>query len=96
MDTIWAFRQAYNEARKLVSAQDAFCSKAEAGLWDDLRAESVSLNVPEDLKWEALADVIRGKVKVHNHCYEAVDFDGIVRVCTDLSTSSGRRFDCVL
>ena len=25
-------------------------------------------------------DVLRGKVKVHNHCYEAVDLDGVVSV----------------
>lgn len=25
---------------------------------------------PDDLKWEALVDVLRGKVKVNTHCYE--------------------------
>lgn len=81
MDTIWAFRAAYNEARQLVRTQDTFCAKVKAGQWDH------DTEFPEDLKWEALADVIRGKVKVHTHCYEAVDFDGIVRV-SGISMSS--------
>lgn len=59
MDTMWAFRQAYEEARKLKNAQDAYCAQADAGLWKGLAAE-----VPKDLKWEALVDVLRGKVKV--------------------------------
>lgn len=35
---------------------------------------------PEDLRWEALVDVLRGRVKVQVHCYEAVDLDDFVRV----------------
>lgn len=49
----------YNEARKIKIAQDEYCSKAEAGLWTGLTAE-----MPFDLKWEALVDVLRGRVKV--------------------------------
>jgi hypothetical protein len=59
MDTLWAFRQAYNEARKVKEKQDEFCSKAEAGLWNGLDKE-----FPDSLQWEALVDVLRGKVKV--------------------------------
>ena len=57
MDSAWEFRQAYNEGRKLKESQDQFCTKAEAGLWSELHA------FPEDLQWEALVDVLRGKVK---------------------------------
>lgn len=61
MDSAWAFREAYNEARKIRDAQDEYCSKAEHGLWQ-------SLDVwPEDLKWEALVDVLRGRVRVSLH-----------------------------
>ncbi|KAF8590883.1 composite domain of metallo-dependent hydrolase [Ramaria rubella] len=77
MDTIWSFRAAYNEARLLVQRQDRFCAAAEAGRWSEVK------EFPEDLKWEALADVIRGKVKIHTHCYEAVDFDSIVRLSNE-------------
>jgi hypothetical protein len=75
MDTQWSFRKAYNEAKKIKDLQDDYCSKAEAGLWGNL-----SGGYPEDLQWEALVDVLRGKVKVNNHCYEAVDFDQMIRV----------------
>jgi hypothetical protein len=59
METAWFFRAAYNEARKIKVAQDVFCEKAEAGLWG-----SINGDFPEDLKWEMLVDVLRGKVKV--------------------------------
>ncbi|KAJ3809316.1 carbohydrate esterase family 9 protein [Lentinula aff. lateritia] len=77
MDTIWAYRQGYEEARKLKVKQDAYCEKAAAKQWDGLG------DFPEDLQWEALVDVLRGKVKIQNHCYEAVDLDGIVRLTNE-------------
>ena len=60
MDSGWNFRNAYNEAKKIKDSQDAFCGKAKAGLWNEIQAD----DFPEDLKWEALVDVLRGKVKV--------------------------------
>lgn len=76
MDTQWAFRQGYNTARKIKEKQDAYCGKALAGQWNGLG------DFPEDLQWEALVDVLRGRVKVQNHCYEGVDIDGMIRVCS--------------
>ncbi|KAG7093103.1 hypothetical protein E1B28_009389 [Marasmius oreades] len=83
MDTIWSFRAAYEEARKLKEKQDAFCEKVEVGRWDLLQNKSF----PEDLQWEALVDVLRGKVKIQNHCYEEVDLDGIVRLSNEFNFS---------
>ncbi|KAG6911111.1 hypothetical protein DXG01_003851 [Tephrocybe rancida] len=77
MDTIWAFRQGYDKARKIKDAQDKYCAKALSNEWNDLG------EYPEDLQWEALVDVLRGRVKVHNHCYEATDLDGIVRLSNE-------------
>lgn len=77
MDIMWAFRAAYNEARNLVHDQDAFCANVASERWDLLAKNA---EFPENLKYEPLVDVIRGKAKVHVHCYEAVDIDGIVRV----------------
>jgi hypothetical protein len=74
MDTQWAFRNAYETARKIKVSQDKYCSKAFAGQWADIGS------FPEDLQWEPLVEVLRGRVKVHNHCYEAVDLDNMVRV----------------
>ncbi|KAL0573283.1 hypothetical protein V5O48_008666 [Marasmius crinis-equi] len=83
MDTIWSFRAAYEEARKLKEKQDEYCQKVKAGRWDSIRDEAF----PDDLQWEALVDVLRGKVKIQNHCYEAVDFDGIVRLSNEFNFS---------
>lgn len=64
MDTMWALRSAYTEAMKIKISQDEYCDKAEAGLWDSLVTP-----FPEDLRWEMLVDVLRGKVKVKHLSY---------------------------
>lgn len=48
----------YDTARQIKESQDAYCSKAMAGEWSGLG------DFPEDLQWEALVDVLRGRVKV--------------------------------
>ncbi|KAJ6455316.1 hypothetical protein C8R47DRAFT_1328912 [Mycena vitilis] len=77
MDSAWEFRAAYDAARKIRDAQDAFCAHAEAGLWDGRAA------FPESLQWEALVDVLRGRVKLSVHCYEAVDLDQLIRLSNE-------------
>ncbi|KAF8551997.1 hypothetical protein OG21DRAFT_1477901 [Imleria badia] len=79
MDTGWNFRQAYDTARKIRDQQDNFCAKAEAGSWQEIGDSTF----PEDLQWEALVDVLRGRVKLAVHCYEAVDLDAIVRLSNE-------------
>ncbi|KAG1742005.1 hypothetical protein EDB19DRAFT_1703499 [Suillus lakei] len=79
LDSGWNFRAAYDNARKLRDVQDAFCAKAESNSWDDLTGKIF----PEDLQWESLVDVLRGRVKLAVHCYEAVDLDGIVRLTNE-------------
>ena len=51
-------RTSYDKARQIKEKQDAYCSKALAGRWDGLG------EFPEDLQWEALVDVLRGRVRV--------------------------------
>lgn len=81
MDTVWSFRQAYDTARKIKEQQDRYCTKALSGEWDKVG------EFPEDLQWEALVDVLRGRVKVHTHCYEATDLDAIVRLTNEFNFS---------
>ncbi|KAF5371159.1 hypothetical protein D9758_004121 [Tetrapyrgos nigripes] len=81
MDNIWDFRQGYETARKIKVQQDQYCQKATAGQWQGLG------DFPEDLQWEALVDLLRGRVKAHIHCYEAVDLDGIVRLMNEFKFS---------
>ena len=66
----------YNKAREIKSAQDAYCAKVEEGRFDEVAHTAF----PQDLQWEALVDVLRGRVKVQVHCYETVDLDDVVRV----------------
>ena len=42
---------------------------------------------PENLQWESLVDVLRGHAKINNHCYEAVEFDSMIRVRSITTTS---------
>lgn len=53
----------YNTARDIKESQDSYCSNALAGRWDRLAGKSF----PESLQWEALVDVIRGRVKASDH-----------------------------
>ncbi|KAF9012657.1 carbohydrate esterase family 9 protein [Cyathus striatus] len=78
MDSAWSMRSAYHEARKVKNAQDEYCANAEAGRWNLLNEP-----FPESLQWEMLVDVLRGRVKISNHCYEAVDIDSIVRLTNE-------------
>ena len=78
MNTAWHFREAYDKARQIKNSQDSFCAKVEAGLWDD--AEVKGKSFPYELQWEGLVDVLRGRVKVNCHTYEAVDIDFLRRV----------------
>ncbi|EGO25215.1 hypothetical protein SERLADRAFT_414896 [Serpula lacrymans var. lacrymans S7.9] len=71
----------YNRARQVKNSQEEYCSKALAGDWTGLGS------FPESFQWEALVDVLRGKVKVHTHCYEAVDFDAFVRLSNEFQFS---------
>ncbi|KAI0085136.1 carbohydrate esterase family 9 protein [Irpex rosettiformis] len=83
MDTVWAFRKAYDTARQIKLQQDAYCAKVEAGKFNEITDKPY----PEDLQWEALVDVLRGRVKVQVHCYEAVDLDDIVRLSNEFQFS---------
>ncbi|KAI0819971.1 hypothetical protein BC628DRAFT_1399702 [Trametes gibbosa] len=79
MDTVWAVREAYNTARTIKEAQDSFCSNALSGEWGAIKGQEF----PQDLQWEALVDILRGRVKVQTHCYEAVDIDNFVRISNE-------------
>jgi len=70
MDSIWSLRTAYTEAMKIKLAQDEYCANAENGLWNSLAAP-----FPDDLKWEMLVDVLRGKVKVSMTQFPSSLFD---------------------
>jgi hypothetical protein len=53
-----SFYSRYDKARQIKEKQDAYCIAALAGRWAGLG------EFPEDLQWEALVDVLRGRVRV--------------------------------
>ncbi|RDB22990.1 Imidazolonepropionase [Hypsizygus marmoreus] len=87
MDAAWNFRQAYEAARKVKESQDAFCArvqKIQRKRWWPWSSQQVfEGEFPEDLQWESLVDVLRGRVKLSIHCYEAVDLDAIIRLSNE-------------
>ncbi|KAG6911405.1 hypothetical protein DXG01_016502 [Tephrocybe rancida] len=72
MDSGWKFREAYESARKIKVAQDAYCARVDSirkrsWLPWQLRRQIASLGeLPQNLQWEALVDVLRGRVKLSN------------------------------
>ncbi|BGP18790.1 hypothetical protein JCM10213_003446 [Rhodosporidiobolus nylandii] len=82
LDLAWNWRSAFDSARSLKLKQDAYCSRA----LDAHRAGKVLVSstgevesFPDDLKQEALVDVLRGKVRVNTHCYETTDLNAFIR-----------------
>ena len=69
----WEFRHAFEQASKLVAAQDDWCDAA-----DSLGAQNMHEYLPMDLRWESLGAVLRGQVFVNTHCYTAVDLESFV------------------
>lgn len=72
LDEAWNFRRMFARARRLVDEQDAYCERADA-----------SVPYPTDLEVEVLADAIRGRVKIHAHCYSVSDMDTLVRISNE-------------
>jgi len=48
----------YAKAHKIKKKQDQFCNNVLSGKWN------AGSHYPEEMQWEALVDVLRGRVKV--------------------------------
>ena len=60
-------RLSYNTAKQIKDRQDEYCARVFSNDWTDLG------EFPESLQWEALVDVLRGRVKVCvNHTVPAI------------------------
>ncbi|KAK4704844.1 hypothetical protein P7C70_g1364, partial [Phenoliferia sp. Uapishka_3] len=76
LDLSYNFRSALEKARSIKISQDEYCEKAVQA---SARGDILEEKFPYDLEWEALVDVLRGKVKVNTHCYESTDFSAFIR-----------------
>ncbi|KAH8924813.1 hypothetical protein BT69DRAFT_1318637 [Atractiella rhizophila] len=73
MDNSWNMRSTFQKAKELKDKQDEFCSRLEKGSTEE------GETFPDNLEYEALVDLLRGRVKLNTHCYEATDFDTMIR-----------------
>lgn len=70
----WGFRHRFDEARTLMKKQDHWCARAVAG------ARYVpGEEFPTDLELETVVGVLRGDLRVNNHCYTTTDLEMMVR-----------------
>jgi imidazolonepropionase-like amidohydrolase len=74
MGEAWEFRRAFDSARQLVQEQDDWCAAA-----DQVRPANMQSYLPQDLKRESLAAVLRGQVHVNTHCYTVPDLEAFIR-----------------
>lgn len=74
MGEAWEFRNAFSQAKALVQAQDDWCAAA-----DQVGSADMQDYLPQELKWESLAAVLRGQVFVNTHCYTVPDLEAFIR-----------------
>jgi hypothetical protein len=86
MDTQWDFRNIYEQARLEKVAQDNWCSSVTSSLEEPVALAAFGSYPRSSLRLEALVDVLRGKVLVNAHCYEATDLDALVRLSNEFKS----------
>lgn len=77
----YVFRQSFAHAQALIRSQEDWCSAAENLAQFDQQDDNAHLDspFPEDLQYESLTALLRGKVKLNIHCYETHDIEAMVR-----------------
>jgi imidazolonepropionase-like amidohydrolase len=68
-------REAFTQGREYIKQWDDYNAARERG-------ENV-LPPRRDLKLEAMADVLRGKIDIHSHCYRADEIMMLMRLCEE-------------
>lgn len=76
MDESYNFRSAFTKAKAIKLAQNEFCERVEVAT---KQGNVLKEKFPEELEFEALVDVLRGKVSIATHCYETTDLAAFVR-----------------
>ena len=68
-------REAFTQGREYIKQWDAYEAAKKRG--EDVRPPR------KDLKLEAMADVLRGKIDIHSHCYRADEIMMLLRLCEE-------------
>ncbi|KUI64087.1 Imidazolonepropionase [Cytospora mali] len=83
MGNVFVLRKWLARAKELVGRQDEWCEAAArvaAAAGDRGRLLAEKGGYPEELELESTAAMIRGRVAMHNHCYEPEDMETMLRV----------------
>ncbi|KAF3770463.1 hypothetical protein M406DRAFT_344188 [Cryphonectria parasitica EP155] len=87
MGNVWVLRKWLARAKDLIDKQDAWCEGAHmaaAAARSSTEAKARMLadkgGFPEELELESTAAMLRGRVAMHNHCYEPEDMETMLRV----------------
>ncbi|KAK3896754.1 hypothetical protein C8A05DRAFT_39699 [Staphylotrichum tortipilum] len=68
----WEFRHAFEQAAKMVQAQDDWCDAAALGV------QGLKEYLPRELRWESLGALLRDQVRLNTHCYTVPDLEAFV------------------
>jgi imidazolonepropionase-like amidohydrolase len=85
MGNAWELRSHLQKAKELMDKQDEWCTAADAARHQDPVGQKIFLDtygpsVPLDLKLESTVAMLRGRVAMHNHCYEPEDMETMLRI----------------
>lgn len=82
MGNVWILRKWLARAKELIDSQDAWCEAAQSATSTTARASLLAEKggYPEELELESTAGMLRGRVAMHNHCYEPEDMETMLRV----------------
>ncbi|KAJ3216491.1 hypothetical protein HK099_005841 [Clydaea vesicula] len=75
------FRETFQTAQKLKEEQEDWCFQANSAKskFNEASNNYIQSHFPEDTRRETVVALLRGDVKLHNHCYETYDLEMMVR-----------------
>ncbi|KAK3321904.1 hypothetical protein B0H66DRAFT_531267 [Apodospora peruviana] len=73
MGESWEFRHAFEQASKYIHEQDDWCDAVAA-----VGVQNVKGYLPQEIRWESLAALLRGQVHLNVHCYTIPDLEAFI------------------
>lgn len=82
MGNVWVLRKWLAKAKEQINKQDEWCEAARMAATTAARARLLAEkgSFPEELELDSTAGMLRGRVAMHNHCYEPEDMETMLRV----------------
>ncbi|EON98044.1 putative carbohydrate esterase family 9 protein [Phaeoacremonium minimum UCRPA7] len=82
MGNAWIFREQLSRAKELLEKQDAWCEAAVGMSSEGEKRAFIEAmgSFPVELKLDSTVGMLRGRVALHNHCYEPEDFETMLRI----------------